>query len=600
MSTTNLPLYPQLQYPSPVHTSDVSHHISIADSSNLNHTLAHASPAPAARFTDSPPGDLFSDKPSFGPDGRSVSFFSQMQQPTWADKEHAAVEHIMVDDDAAVGELQDDVMGEDEEQMRVYEEQSYEEGDESYPIEYEMQPVDEEGVAEVYGADVEVLQTGDVEVEAEYAGFSKEVKVFLKSEEEQNVAPNSEHQHLSTEYSTAGEYGIDEPEVYQHGEVHNGDSQDYVKEGIDNHQVSNPVEQPEVGTASLDVLPKALKRHEVKAGAETEGLSGERESDQAEEHNDTQEYEEAEEPAAEDPTTQEYVADGEQEGEEGVYPDADDGQYPYAGEEDEADPNQKHHEDESANSVEAQYDEETVQDEEPYLEYDNDESAYEHNDIHDHGEEGLHYRADNDAEVESHEAVENAQLVSQQRAGGLPPFVLEYQQTFYCMFSPLPSVPESDVLFLGGEGEPYEDWTVDHLCREIKSLFEIESDVVLEFTNLELSFYEGSQHTSAKLDTLVQMHDALSSSSTAETHQPSLQPVKVLLLECRNSFEKQWQSLNRLLEERPVSRKRMRGDGDEEENPVQVEEYRESEDDVNGATKRPRLEESSAPEQEVQ
>ncbi|KAI8805415.1 hypothetical protein BJ742DRAFT_775128 [Cladochytrium replicatum] len=620
MSTADLPLNPHLQYPSPVHTpalsSELRHHSSVTNDSPLN--LSHSSPASTilpTPLTDSPPTAAFSDKPSFGLDARSSSLFVPVeQQPTWTAMEDADVEHIMVDGDAAAE--QDEVMGEEEEQMRVDEEQAYEEGDGPYPTECEMQPVDEEVHVEVVeGTDDEVLETGDVEAGSEYARLSAEVKAFLQNE-------------------------TSDAQLQQSSEVLNGDYQEYeqVKEGIERHQdetyaQSDPVEPAEGSTASVEARSDAVNG--VTSVAEGgDGFFREKTSNQGVEdeqttnsvevhnhHNDTQDYEETEteEPSAKPIQEYDDGDDGEQEGEEsthvhgegdheeGLYPDGDEGQYPYAGDEEEVDPNQEYHdEDESANSVEVQYDQETVQDEEPYVDYENEDGAYEHTDSHEAVEEGeggfqLHYRAYEHGEADSHETAEDVQLVTQQRSGALPAFVLEYQQTFYCMFSPLPSVPESDVLFLGNEVEANEGWTVDHLCRELKNLFEIESDVVLEFTNLELSFYEGSQHTAARLDTLVQMHDALSASSGAEVHETS-QPMKVLLLECRNSFERQWQSLSRLIEERPMSRKRMRRDedGDEEENEEQAEEYRDAEDDVNGSTKRPRLEESSAREQEVQ
>ncbi|KAI8805376.1 hypothetical protein BJ742DRAFT_820230 [Cladochytrium replicatum] len=131
----------------------------------------------------------------------------------------------------------------------------------------------------------------------------------------------------------------------------------------------------------------------------------------------------------------------------------------------------------------------------------------------------------------------------------LPCVILEYQSSFYSLFAPFASDPDADVLFRS----PLDTslWTIERVGRELSEVFGIAVDIVIEFPSLELSV---SPRTVAgvtmRVEEVVRMHEALKAHDV---------PLKMLLLECRNSFEERWGYLQTLVE----SRKRKReGDND--------------------------------------
>ncbi|KAI8801345.1 hypothetical protein BJ742DRAFT_779447 [Cladochytrium replicatum] len=122
----------------------------------------------------------------------------------------------------------------------------------------------------------------------------------------------------------------------------------------------------------------------------------------------------------------------------------------------------------------------------------------------------------------------------------LPCVILEYQSSFYCLFQPYSSDLDADVLFRTSPCRSL--WTVDKLGSELSEVFGITADVVVEFPSLELSFSPKSvAGATMRLQEVVRMHEGLEGSEA---------PLKMLLLECRNSFEERWGYLQNLIESR--------------------------------------------------
>ncbi|KAJ1564782.1 hypothetical protein HK096_006304, partial [Nowakowskiella sp. JEL0078] len=144
----------------------------------------------------------------------------------------------------------------------------------------------------------------------------------------------------------------------------------------------------------------------------------------------------------------------------------------------------------------------------------------------------------------------HSQTLSQSEV--LPAFILKIKsQQFWQEFSffsrPLkdyPSVSESDVCFSSNNGgQVMFDKSLTYFIEQVKELFQIENDVVLDFPGLKLSFYESSPLTDNY--TPRQIYAFHLSLISHEQSTPDLNlPVKVTLIESQSCFKNRIQYLH--------------------------------------------------------